>query len=102
MAIDYSSKLNRLQPNLPPRICEERLREARRTNSQMQSFTYQIVVLSMLCVVPALSQTTYTIQTVAGSSLVGDGVSALNAQLSDAEGLASDSQGNVYIADPSN
>ena len=56
----------------------------------------------MLCAVPALSQTTYTIQTVAGSSLVGDGVSALNAQLSDAEGLASDSQGNVYIADPSN
>src|SRR5260370_23000771 len=69
----------------------------------MPSPSYQTFVLGLLCcVAPALSQTTYTIQTVAGSSLVGDGVSALNAQLSAAEALALDSQGNVYIADPSN
>jgi uncharacterized protein (TIGR03437 family) len=68
----------------------------------MQSITYRIVALAWLCLTPALSQTTYTIQTVAGSNLVGDGVSALNAQLSDAEGLTLDTQGNVYIADPSN
>jgi uncharacterized protein (TIGR03437 family) len=51
---------------------------------------------------PAAGQTTYTIQTVAGSSLVGDGLSALSGQLSDAQGLAIDRQGNVYIADPNN
>src|SRR4029077_19281350 len=69
----------------------------------MLSPTYQTFVLGLLCcAAPALSQTTYTIQTIAGSSLVGDGVSALNAQLSDAEVLALDSQGNVYIADPNN
>jgi uncharacterized protein (TIGR03437 family) len=69
----------------------------------MQSPPYSTFILSLLCcLAPAASQTTYTIQTVAGSSLVGDGVSALNAQLSDAEGLALDDQGNVYIADPGN
>jgi len=60
------------------------------------------LILALLYAAPALGQTTYTIQTVVGSSLVGDGLSALNAQLSDAEGLALDNQGNVYIADPSN
>jgi len=43
---------------------------------------------------------TYSIQTVAGSNLVGDGGSSLNAQLSDAQCLAVDRLGNVYIADP--
>src|SRR5690348_17241556 len=47
-------------------------------------------------------QNTYSIQTVAGSSLVGDGGSALNAQLSDAQCLTLDRSGNVYIADPDN
>ncbi len=41
----------------------------------------------------------YTITTAAGSSFVGDGGSALQAALSDAEGVAVDSAGNVYIAD---
>src|SRR5882672_10708965 len=45
---------------------------------------------------------TYSVQTVAGSSSVGDGGSALNAQLSDAQCLAIDRAGNVYIADPNN
>lgn len=41
----------------------------------------------------------YTIQTVAGSSSNGDGGSALNALFSQAEGIAIDAAGNIYIAD---
>src|SRR5207245_8540545 len=50
----------------------------------------------------AVGEITYTVQTVAGSSLVGDGGSALNAQLSDAQCLAIDRFGNVFISDPDN
>ena len=41
----------------------------------------------------------YTIATVAGSSIVGDGGPALSAALSDAEGVALDLSGNIFIAD---
>src|SRR5713226_6874943 len=54
------------------------------------------------CATAGAGEIAYSIQTVAGSSLVGDGGSALNAQLSDAQCLAIDRLGNVYIADPSN
>src|ERR1022692_4930032 len=54
------------------------------------------------CLRPGAGQVAYTIQTVAGSSFVGDGASALSAQLSDAEGLGVDRLGNVYIADSNN
>src|SRR5260221_10473779 len=54
------------------------------------------------CVAAGAAEITYSIQTVAGSSLVGDGGSALNAQLSDAPCLTIDPVGNVYIADPDN
>ena len=43
--------------------------------------------------------TAYTISTMAGSSFVGDGGPATSAALSDAEGVAVDSAGNVFIAD---
>jgi uncharacterized protein (TIGR03437 family) len=41
----------------------------------------------------------YRIETVAGGSNVGDGGPALHAPLGDAEGLAIDRAGNIYIAD---
>src|SRR5882762_8157606 len=44
----------------------------------------------------------YSIQTLAGSSLVGDGGRAVNAQLSDAQCLTIDRLGNIYIADSDN
>src|SRR6266404_3910839 len=54
------------------------------------------------CAASGAADITYSIQTVAGSSLMGDGGSALNSQLSDAACLAIDRLGNVYIADPNN
>jgi uncharacterized protein (TIGR03437 family) len=42
---------------------------------------------------------TYTIQTVAGANNAGDGGSALSAALSQPEGVAIDTAGNVYVAD---
>src|SRR5580704_11139802 len=44
---------------------------------------------------------TYTIQTVAGTDNAGNGGSALSAALSQPEGIAVDSSGNVYVADAS-
>ena len=61
------------------------------------------ILLSILyCLAAQTAEIPYSIQSVAGSSLVGDGSSALNAQLSDAKGLAADRFGAVYIADPDN
>ena len=47
----------------------------------------------------ASTPASYTIQTVAGSSEVGDGGLAVNAAISDAEGVALDSAGNIFLAD---
>ena len=44
----------------------------------------------------------YQLTTVAGSDLVGDGGTAITAQLAQPEGLAVDSSGNLYIADAAN
>ena len=45
------------------------------------------------------SPVAYSIETVAGSSQVGDGGAATAAALSDAEGVAVDAAGNVFVAD---
>ncbi len=57
---------------------------------------------ALSCFAATAGGVAYTVSTVAGSSLVGDGSTALSAQLSDAEGLALDHQGNVYISDANN
>jgi sugar lactone lactonase YvrE len=57
---------------------------------------------ALSCFAAAAGGAAYTVSTVAGSSVVGDGSTALAAQLGDAEGLALDRQGNVYIVDASN
>jgi hypothetical protein len=48
---------------------------------------------------PALPQTVYAVATAAGSDWVGDQGSATQALLFQAEGLATDSAGNLYIAE---
>ncbi len=57
------------------------------------------VCLSFLMLLaPAMSQT-YTIETIAGTSAVGDNGPATAALLAQAEGIAIDGVGNVYVAD---
>lgn len=58
-----------------------------------------LILAIQLCAGAAGSVPSYTINTVAGSSNVGDGGPAIAASLSDAEGVAVDSAGNVFIAD---
>ena len=61
--------------------------------------TVVAVVVPMQCAGAASAPTSYTIQTIAGSSDAGDGGPALNAAISDAEGVAIDSAGNIFLAD---
>jgi uncharacterized protein (TIGR03437 family) len=60
------------------------------------------LALSLLTSGPAAASaddTAYTITTLAGSDAVGDSGKAAGAQIAQAEGLATDPQGNLYIAD---
>src|SRR5713226_5043886 len=61
------------------------------------AFVGAVVPMQPACA--ASAAVSYTIQTVAGSSEVGDGGPALNAAISDAEGIAIDSAGNIFLAD---
>jgi uncharacterized protein (TIGR03437 family) len=62
-----------------------------------------ILALTLVSILPGATSTpppaAYSIETVAGSSQVGDGGRATAAALSDAEGVATDSAGNVFISD---
>src|SRR5579864_355245 len=61
------------------------------------------LALVLAGLVPALArdpvQISYNIQTVAGSSNVGDGGPSVSAALSDAQGVAVDAAGDIFIAD---
>ena len=65
----------------------------------MRLIPFGLILAIPLCAHPTGSVPSYTIDTVAGSSAVGDGGPATAASLSDAEGVAVDSTGNVFIAD---
>ncbi len=56
-----------------------------------------LFVSTVVC--PAATAPQYTISTVAGSDVVGDGGMAVTAQLAGAEGIAVDRTGNIYISD---
>ena len=58
--------------------------------------------LLVLAAYPARPQVSYSIDTVAGSDLVGDNGPAVSAQLLNARGIAMDRQGNLYVADTDN
>jgi len=65
----------------------------------MRLIAFGLILAAQLCAGTTGSVPSYTIDTVAGSSAVGDGDPAIAASLSDAEGIAVDSTGNVFIAD---
>jgi len=65
----------------------------------MRLIAFPLVLALPLCAATTATLPSYTISTVAGSSNVGDGGPATAAALSDAEGVAVDSTGNVFIAD---
>jgi uncharacterized protein (TIGR03437 family) len=61
-----------------------------------------VALLALWAVIPASAQSTYQINTVAGSDSVGDNGPAGLASLVDAEGVCADAAGNIYVADAGN
>jgi len=58
-----------------------------------------LFVFACLALPSGAEQMTYRIETLAGTSEVGDGGEAVEALLAGAEGVALDSEGNLYVAD---
>ncbi len=65
----------------------------------MRLIAFGLIFAAPWCICATSAAPSYTIDTVAGSSAVGDGGPAVAASLSDAEGVAVDSAGDVFIAD---
>jgi uncharacterized protein (TIGR03437 family) len=59
-------------------------------------------VLAWAAALPAADVPAYTIQTVAGSSYMGDGGPATAAQIGSIQGVAVDGKGNLYLSDTDN
>ncbi|HEY1220801.1 MAG TPA: hypothetical protein VGF03_17800 [Bryobacteraceae bacterium] len=57
------------------------------------------LVLAWASALPAADAPAYTIQTVAGSSFMGDGGPATAAQIGSIQGVAVDEKGNLYLSD---
>ena len=57
------------------------------------------LVLAGVSALPAASVPAYTIETVAGSSFLGDGGPATSAQIGPIQGIAVDGKGNLYLSD---
>ena len=60
------------------------------------------LVLAWAPALPAADVPAYTIQTVAGSSFMGDGGPATAAQIGSIQGVAMDGKGNLYLSDTDN
>ena len=60
------------------------------------------LVLASASALPAADVPAYTIQTVAGSSFMGDGGPATAAQIGSIQGVAVDTRGNLYLSDTDN
>src|SRR5436853_7880520 len=67
-----------------------------RSSGITRATLWTLLTISLVALPP---DPVYTITTIAGSDWVGDGSGASSAVLSQAEGLAVDPQGNLYIAD---
>jgi hypothetical protein len=66
-------------------------------------FSSFCVIYCFINAIPASSlDVTYQIGTIAGSDWIGDGGAATRALLLQAEGIAADPNGNLYIADGDN
>ena len=64
-----------------------------------KAFTGALLVLLSMGIIARGADVGYTIESIAGTDDVGDGGSALEAQIAAAEGIALDNAGNLYLAD---
>ncbi len=65
----------------------------------LSALAWALYLVSLPAVAQTTGRTVYMISSIAGSNEVGDGELAVRAQLGNAEGLALDGRGNLFIAD---